>query len=85
MTATTTIVDEIFQEIVKQNNLMGIRAIPHSDDLYRYITGYFGIETDLARRCIKVLVDAHKYLQLKSWPRIKTETSPVLKDLSRQT
>lgn len=65
MTATTTIVDEIFQEIVKQNNLMGIRAIPHSDDFYKYITGYFGIETDLVRRCIKVLVDAHKIFAIE--------------------
>lgn len=58
-------IEEIYQEINKQNALMGMRAIPHSDDFMKYITSSMGIEADLVRRIIRVLLNSHRIFSME--------------------
>jgi hypothetical protein len=58
-------IEEIFQEINKQNALMGMRAIPHSDDFMKYIASSMGIEADLVRRIIRVLLNSHRIFSME--------------------
>lgn len=58
-------IEEIYQEINKQNALLGMRAIPHSDDFLKYITSLLGIDTGLARRIIRVLINSHRIFSME--------------------
>jgi len=59
------ITEEIYREINKQNALMGMRAIPHSDDFTKYITSSLGIEADLVGRAIRVLLNSHRIFSME--------------------
>ena len=44
---------------------MGMRAIPHSDDFMKYIASSMGIEADLVRRIIRVLLNSHRIFSME--------------------
>ena len=62
---SNSIIDEIFREIHRQNQMIGVRAIPHSDDFIKYICSSVAIEPELARNVIKILVNAHKIFSME--------------------
>lgn len=71
-----SIVDEIFREIHRQNQMTGVRAIPHSDDFLKYITSSVAIEQELAKNVIKILVNAHKIFSMEIVAEDKTREVP---------
>jgi hypothetical protein len=58
-------VEEIYQEINKQNAVIGMRAIPHSDDFIKYVTSSLGVEADLVRRILRVLLNSHRIFSME--------------------
>lgn len=54
------IADEIFQEISRQNALLGMRAVVHSDEFVKYISASMAVNPELCRRVLAVLVRSHK-------------------------
>ncbi|HSV97856.1 MAG TPA: hypothetical protein VLM75_13115 [Spirochaetota bacterium] len=59
------IVEEIFQEINKQNAVVGMRAIPHSDDFIKYVTSSLGVDADFVRRALGVLLSSHRIFSME--------------------
>ncbi|MGV7927667.1 MAG: hypothetical protein AB2L13_01975 [Spirochaetota bacterium] len=58
-------VEEIYQEINKQNAVIGMRAIPHSDDFIKYLTSSLGVEADLVKRILRVLLNSHRIFSME--------------------
>lgn len=55
-----SIIDEIYEEIKKQNSKNDNTAIPHSDDFIRRASAMVGANPDLVKRILEVLVHSHK-------------------------
>ncbi len=55
-----SIIDEIYEEIQKQNSNSDNTAIPHSDDFIRKVSSMLGVNPDLVKRILEVLVNSHK-------------------------
>ncbi len=55
-----SIIDEIYEEIRKQNSNSDKSAIPHSDEFIRKVSAMVGANPDLVKRIIQVLVNSHK-------------------------
>ncbi len=55
-----SIIDEIYEEIRKQNSNNDTTAIPHSDDFIRKASSLVGANPDLVKRILQVLVNSHK-------------------------
>lgn len=55
-----SIIDEIYEEIRKQNSNSDNTAIPHSDDFIRRVSAMVGANPDLVKRILQVLVNSHK-------------------------
>jgi hypothetical protein len=73
---TDKIVEEIYQEIHRQNSLMGMKAVPHSDEFMKFITASMAIDLDLARRVIKILLASHKIFSMEIIAEDKTRDIP---------
>ncbi len=58
-------VEEVYQEINRQNALIGMQAIPHSDDFIKYMTSSLGVEADLIRRILRVLLNSHRIFSME--------------------
>ncbi len=57
--------EEIYQEINKQNALVGMRAIPHSDAFIKYLTSSLGVEADFVKRALRVLLNSHRIFSME--------------------
>lgn len=55
-----SIIDEIYEEIRKQNSNNNNTAIPHSDEFIRQVSALAGANPDLVKRILQVLVNSHK-------------------------
>jgi len=62
---SNNIVNEVFQEIKKRNMDVGPDSIPHSDEFFKYASGILGIENELIKKIIKILINAHQIFSLK--------------------
>ncbi|MCP4761500.1 MAG: hypothetical protein GY870_06945 [archaeon] len=57
--------EEIFDEIKLKNTEKGMTSIPHSDELLAHFTPNLGIETELAKELIRVLINSHKIFAIE--------------------
>ncbi len=62
---TNKMVEEIYEEIRRQNSLLGMRAVVHSDEFLKFITASLAIEMELAKRIIKILINSHKIFSME--------------------
>ncbi|MCX7679614.1 MAG: hypothetical protein N2316_10400 [Spirochaetes bacterium] len=55
-----SIIDEIYDEIKKQNSADDTKAIPHSDVFIRKVSALVGATPELVKQIIQILVNSHK-------------------------
>lgn len=59
------LVEEIYQEIQVRNEKPGPRSVVHSDDFLKYITASTGVEPELVKKIIQVLIDSHMIFSIE--------------------
>ena len=59
------ILDEISKEILRQNREIGPNAVPHSDQLAKFIQSGLGIATESGKLAIRLLIESHKILSME--------------------
>ena len=53
------LLEEVYEEIKKNNLEEGEKSLPHSDEFIKYLTASMGVSEDLVKRIIKILVNSH--------------------------
>jgi hypothetical protein len=72
----SSIIDEVYEEIKKRNEKVDLRAVPHSDDLLKFITSSMGIDIELVRKLIRVLITSHKVFSMEIVAEDKSRNVP---------
>ncbi|TAL39187.1 MAG: hypothetical protein EPN93_02275 [Spirochaetes bacterium] len=72
------LVEEIYQEIRRRNSSVGTGSIPHSDELYKFVQSSMGIDPDLAKTIIQVLVNSHRVFSMEVTAEDKTHDVPPI-------
>ena len=58
-------VDEIVKEVLRRNREIGPQAIPHSDQLAKFIQSALGIPAESGKLAIRLLIESHKILSIE--------------------
>lgn len=65
MVVTQKILDDITKEILRRNKDIGPHAIPHSDQLNKFIQSSMGIPAESGKLAIRLLIEAHRILSIE--------------------
>jgi len=53
------LLDEVYEEIKRNNLEEGEKMVPHSDEFIKYLTASMGVSEDMVKRLIKILINSH--------------------------
>ena len=72
------VLNEIYEEIYRRNNLQGWKAVPQSDEFIKYISAYIGVGKELAEQIIQVLINSHKIFSIDIISEDATKNIPSI-------
>jgi hypothetical protein len=70
------LVEEIYQELRRRNSASGGGSIPHSDEFFKFAQSTLGIDPDLVKQIIQVLLDSHRIFSIEVIAEDKSHDVP---------
>ncbi len=70
------LVEEIFQELRRRNSSSGGGSIPHSDEFLKFAQSTMGIDPELAKQILQVLLNSHRIFSIEVTAEDKSHDIP---------
>jgi hypothetical protein len=65
MLVNQKILDDVTKEIIRNNRNIGVQAVPHSDQLVKFIQSSMGIPVESAKLAVRFLIESHRILSIE--------------------